>query len=547
MNLNSIFRICLFIITKSEPQNANDYPVYFDDLGTFVEKHDELFFYGETAEIYFSRHYPDACGKLKTDKILNTRVCVDRYDSKNSREVLEGLVKECSTQWGEQIQLLQSTTIQKVRRRRMTVGRLTVRKSVPRVKRVALATVGLFAGIISAVTGVFSTLFKIFNDVKINSFKTDQIYTRSRQGTLIAASIADRETENSYTINNIVCDSDALKNLQLRKLHANILLNQNVQYIENEVLNLSFGSLPRNTNFLSNILKICTSFQPNTIHFCKAMVYSNNLGIDFEGVTISNNTLVSLIKLQMPIQSQQFQHNSGLHIINMGNFLNGQFFKISIPNESIVTLNGDVYSLDKSLCNKNFCDINSLELNDKARCLSSILVGKSDHCVNIFGSPPNCNFKRTNTGHIITSVNGLYFPTNTGSISAIGLQNKTFFAKHAGRLLCRDGKKNSTHLLSGPSISHRFNSTIKFVDFHYAKNLKNLSTIQRRFTKDKKLNNQLKEIYKNDDHLNIGQQNIPTPTVIIILSFLVYIVSSLVANFAYPKILPHINWFFGHK
>ena len=502
--------LCLSSIKPFLTENAMEKAIYLKDLGVMIEPKEQLFFYEETTTVFMSRHFPDFCQTSLT--IFGQRLCTDRSDEKNSAQVKDLLVAECSKQWTEQLDLLQTITT----------------TSEKRTKRSALATLAVFAGIVSALTATFSAIYHIFSEHEMIKHRSNEMYVKASRGSLITANIAERLEHTDYNLNNLICDADIIKNVQLRTLHANFLMQHNTRIVESEVLALQFGELPHNSNFLNVLQNICLSFEPNDKSFCQAMIYSGNLKVNFNGIVVKNNALVTLTKVEMPIQAFQFRLNYPVKLFNAGTYKDNQFSKINVPNHAIITDKADVFELDTTKCGLNFCSLNAVDLTSASRCLRSLLLNQTDHCVQIMDVNPICNFIRTNAGHIIQARDGIFFPVSDSTISAVNIVNSTILFRTGGRLLCQNAQLNSTHMLSNPAVTHKFNSSFSLIEEIQIIPITNVQQIERKNSPDLKIATELRELYRLDDKLLIGKQNYKTLNVIIITAFVVTMIFSLV-------------------
>ena len=257
------------------------------------------------------------------------------------------------------------------------------------------------------------------------------------------------------------------------------------------------------------------------------MIYTDSLEITFDGLTIKNNALVALIRYNMPIQANQFKENFSFKLLNLGNYLKNNYFKINVPEHAVLSSNNDVYELNRGACVKNFCDINAIKLSFRSRCISNLLQNSTKFCVNIFQERPNCSFIRSKSGHIITSKNGIFFPLTDSTLSATKLVNTTIMTKKAGRLLCQNGNHNSTHILTSVHAQNKFNSSVKMVDLISVGHIKNVSNIKRELSFDMQTSKDLEKLFELDDNLTIGSNNIPTLTVVFVTSFVIFLIGLL--------------------
>ena len=241
-----------------------DRPIYISQLGTYVEIAEESFFYEEETNIYMSRHFPNPCSNIKDSNILHQRTCESKRDERAKAEVLRALEEECTRQWEDQLGLMSYTVAQ---------------RQLQRNRRAILESIGLMATIISCITTSVSTLYHFISQTRINRQKINDVILKSKRNSLVTANIASHVDSSNYLLHNMICNSQILSDAGEKALFSSMLLESHFRHIEQEVLSLSMGQLPKSADFLRKIIRVCESFNANSHNFCLNLLYSKKLVI----------------------------------------------------------------------------------------------------------------------------------------------------------------------------------------------------------------------------------------------------------------------------
>ena len=507
-----IFLICLIINVNSDQ--------YLSQIGSYLTREGPIIFKETSVTVYLTRHYTNACVNSKFEDIKAATKCNSNYENKKASEVFDAIVAECDKIWNSQIENLKNTLPHSRIKRQNNTNDEKINTRNRRELASVMAGVSLFVNLITTLTGIVSGMYHFFREKELTNAHRS-LYLKNKKSNLIAATIAKDNTHNINLLNEVICNSNILNSLELKELHTNFILRDNIRDIEQELLSLSYGDLPRSVSFISSILELCTKIGKNTRQFCKRLIYTNTIELNFEGTTVRNGVLVGMLTLEIPVQSNNFDNNYSFKITNMGNFGNNTFFLVPLPDYALIASNGNTYSLDKTKCNRDLCDINALKLNNKARCFNSLLKYKTSFCLSINSEPPGCVFHRVKLGTIITATNAIFFPVSANSVSAISINRQTILVKTAGRLLCKGDNFNSTHILEEPHIFIKGNSSLKLTERVIIKNAFNLSMVDHIDSKQIALEKELLAIYETDDTLSVGEREYRTIWVIVIISLLI--------------------------
>ena len=521
MNLRGmkILLTCLFAYHSSADE-------YYNDLGTYVAKSGRIFFTDTTTTVFLSRHYPNTCTEAKLDDYQRATSCAN-VKAKEVEAIFNAIIDECDKAWNEQVQQLKSSIPQPRAKRQNITEPVREKRELATI----LTGISIFSTLLSSLTGLFSHLYHFFKHEELSlqqQFLKETMQVKAQQSNLIAANVA----KNSYTQINILsdalCNTDILASLKIKQLQANIILRENVKIMEQEVLSLSYGDMPRNLDFLNIVHDLCTRVEANDETYCREVIYANEIEIIFDGVTVQNDIVVGLIRLEMPVQSRNFHENFHYEITNMGNYNKDQFFYVPLPKYALMAQTKTVYTLDTDLCKNHICHINSVRLDNDARCFQSLLLNKTEHCVRINSEEPGCIFKKVELGTIIVANHAIYFPTSKDSVQAITLRKRSILTKTAGRLLCIGPGFNSTHIISAPGITIRGYSKLKPLEDINVKHGINITRVTKIDSEAIELAKNLETIYESDDHLEINGTNYGTLYVIVFFSVLCPVVIAII-------------------
>ena len=501
-NLNLILIICRSIIAEDDQ--------YMPSIGVYLDRSNTpLYFKENSVEIFLSRHYKSNCEEIRKKQIQNLVRCSDYKDQKRSAEIMENIIEECNRIWQNEMQNLAFISDNN----QHSMNKRAVNPAL------IMQGMSLFSGLLPSVTNIFNNIYHFFTSAQLKHEVRD-MEVKGSKSNLAFANVGRQLHLDVLTINELVCESESLKNAELLKVHASLLVTKNVESIESEILNLNFATLPRNTDFLKVIFEICLSIKSNNEPFCKYCIYNGEINVRFDGLVATGELLVSLIKLDIPVMSKELLIQNVITVTNIGYFNKTTYNKLSLPEKAIVTSNDFIFELDTSLCFKKACHINAVSQSTRSRCLSSLIENATIGCENIISEPPLCLSKRVPSGHLIACKHDMYFPLSERSLEARRLINETLYTADPGRLLCIDGFKNSTHILSEPIVALRFNSTMVLKETLVINTVIKPIAIENKLSESLKLIESLETIYKNDDHLKFGSKNIDTKLIILLSSLI---------------------------
>lgn len=554
MKTNVIFLNCLL-------RTAAAFNQFFEPIGVFTEEKSTLQFFENDIDVYMSRHYVSPCSNLDRMQFSGLDFCPTKTARKNFDESFDQLEKSCEEMWNGAVQNLTKvlfpvtqgppsaqaivddinlwTPGRKKRdydfesmklvdnefSQRYATGTARERRSLSAV----VTGIGLFSSLVSSLTTGFSSIYHFFQVRKQNQ----KMYLKQKDSNLACAAIAENTVQDIKTVADALCDESFHSNLLISKMYVNMILRENVRELENEILNFNFGTIPKTSSFLNTLLELCTSIEPNQPDFCKHLIFSGGVNIEFDGLTIHSGFIIGLLRINIPIQSVLFIKNTHYEVINLGSYIQSKYFIVDVPQDIIVDGDGTFYSLNKGLCSGLVCSINSVMVTETARCLRSIVSNQTQFCTTIYmNAPRDCAFRKVNQGTIIRASSGVFFPTGTTPFGAISLTKRAIFTSSQGRLLCQNNGYNTTHIISPGHILLK-NSTAVLIEPKVTIN-KNFNITKTEFmlSETLQLAKKIKNLYEIDDTINIQGKERPIVLTIILISTTI-MVSCFLIYFAF--------------
>ena len=104
------------------------------------------------------------------------------------------------------------------------------------------------------------------------------------------------------------CDVSLLSYDNLLKYSTISLIENNLEIIEKEVFSFALGKIPETHEFFTIFLDFCRSTPPNSVPFCRRLLWSNQIKINFRGLTTKNGVLQGLIHVEMPRESKTYRN-----------------------------------------------------------------------------------------------------------------------------------------------------------------------------------------------------------------------------------------------
>ena len=474
--------ILLFNFCSAKPNNkpADQTSLYYQDLGIIIESENRYYFREEQVSVYYTRSYASVCQHFNVSAFEERRPCETRYERKDSAIRTQAVLDECNRQWNATLTRLEKTA--KSRNPEQPVVR-QARSILPQVFKKAIRETDIFMhgedainrekrGIITTLTSIFDIadflchiISKTYKRVT-GRYLSDDVFgklsiTHSPQGYTQATNFARFGPDFEHNLKSVVhCNRDLDRNLVLQHNYALLLSELNIDQIETELLSLAIGSLPASTKFLTDLIKICSSFEANDPKYCRNIISRENLPIIFEGLEIINGTLVAYLEVKVPIKSHHFDILPALKVTNFGQFSGNNFFQVKTPELVVQNKNKDLFGIDKTFCQNNLCSMDALSLSSSSLCVQSLLKNRTEFCEKKHRSLEKfCDFRRTLNGYIIRAKNGLFVPDSGNSLSSVQIKNQTIFVHQGGTLLCYSEMLNTTHRLLSPDVQLNFEGT----------------------------------------------------------------------------------------
>ena len=533
---------------------------FYESIGVYLEERTELLFHENNLDIYLSRHYGSPCDNLDRKRFIGLDFCATKGGRRNFDESFNKLEETCTRMWEDAVRNLtkltmtqphsvpelraQAAMLNKHRNKRtpnvgsmddeMTQRHETPIAREPRSVSAVITGIGILSSLVSSLTTGISGIYHFFQSRKQNQ----KLYLKTKNSMLSAAEIATNNVHDLKAISVALCDENFHTNLLLAEMYTNMLLRDSVRTIENEILSYNFGTIPKTSSFLSTLLDLCTSIEPNNERFCKHLIFSGGVDLEFNGLAIKNGFLVSLIKINIPIQSVLFMKNMHLEVINLGSYNQQKYFQIQLPQDVIVT-DDTFYSLNRGLCNGIVCDINSVMVQETARCLRSIVSNRTQFCTSVFMTPPrDCSFRKVTQGTLIRAAAGVFFPTGQTPFGAVSLNKRAMFTSSQGRLLCQNsGGYNTTHILTPGHILIKNSTSVLEPRVKINRNF-DFNKTNIMLSETLELARKIKDLYSIDDTINInGTEQSIFLTMVIISTIISISGLTLYVTFHYRKLL----------
>jgi len=503
-----------------------------------MEERNRLLFFENDIDVFLSRHYTSPCSDLDRLKFVGLDYCSSKSARKSFDESFEQLQRTCTRTWQQAVFNLTRITMTQphsVPQLRAQAARLNANyehsaRATRSVTAAGIVTgIGILSTLVSSITTTVSTIFHFFKSREMAK-NSHTMYIKSRGASLAAAEIAENTVSDLKTISQALCDENFHTNQAIAEMYVNIILRESVRSIELEVLHFNFGTIPKTSSFLSTLLKLCKEIEPNVEDFCKHLIYAGGIKLEFRGLTIKNGFLVSLVKVNVPIQSILFMENKHIEIINLGSYLGGRYFQVDLPRDIIIDNDGTFYSLNRALCSGPCCDINSVMVTEGARCLSNIVSNKTQFCTTMYMSPPrDCSFRKVNMGTMIRAESGVFFPIGSAPFGAFSINKKAHFTSSKGRLLCKNsGGYNTTHIITPGFISLRHNSSVRIDPLIKINRKFNFTETDFMLSETLELAKKIKNLYSIEDTINIGGTEHPILISIIWISSVIFLICFII-------------------
>ena len=156
-------------------------------------------------------------------------------------------------------------------------------------REIALASVYLFSGLITNMVTIVSSLFTFFERKKVEKDLKDQkseLDLKIQNSNLVASSIFAESNIAISDLKTAICDVSLLSYDNLLKYATITLIQNNLEIIEREIFSLALGKIPETHEFFTIFLDFCRSTPPNSVPFCRRLLWSNQIKINFRGLSL---------------------------------------------------------------------------------------------------------------------------------------------------------------------------------------------------------------------------------------------------------------------
>ena len=530
-------------------QRANPEVNYNPNLGIIRESTEPPIIIDSYVKSYYTRAYGNACNKQTLDALYNEIECGTRSARKRKFEVYSKVLDQCNKIWERELHTLQHLIPDHNRQRRTEIydddyeNRLLnnllihsiTKTSIPSFNRdefrselnfdrdrreVGLASLVLFGNLLSNFVSIFSAIYSFFDRKRIEhsmTLKNRDLQSKIVKNRQIASSLFLDSNIKIANLQSAICDSNALVHDSFLEYSTTGLIRENVKSIEREIFSLSLGQIPRNADFFDTVLVLCRNITPNTLNFCRKLLWSDKIDISFQGLTTENGILQALVLIRMPRKSLNYKNYSAERILNFG-IWDKTFSKLSLP-ENVIKTEKFVYGVDLRMCNRLVCPSSAIFIDESVFCYQNFVKNSTEDCVSIRSNPPRCKFQGFSQGFIITASNADII---IDKIRKISLTNQSYILKEEATLVCRyNGSEDTIHNLNPETIytKSEAKTNLDFKIFRFG----NISTIEKIDTDKISIQNRINELEQSDDNLKFNETQFPT--------FLVILISSLTSIF----------------
>jgi len=340
---------------------------------------------------------------------------------------------------------------------------------------------------------------------------------------LAAQAVAQRQNLLESYVQNELCQQRFRDSVDQQTIIASSEIRNYVQTLEQEILSLRLGDLPKTSEFISVILKLCKHVSTNSPQFCEETVYSKNFLISFIGLSAVNGTIVQSLDIKFPLQSEINLALLSYKIANVGHFENERAFRVKLGSRYLLRSDHQVaYNVDESLCTKAICQISALSHDTTSACFNSLIRNKTEHCESEQVTKSSCSFTRLNSGgFLISAQKAEFFPLQSMEL-VTDLRNEAMITRSTGRLRCYDSVRSShsTHFLRGVEKMY---SASKFFDLYTFNH--NLSSTQlETYYKPSALAREINELKRVNNRLVLGSSSLSIISVICINNLFMFVI-----------------------
>ena len=525
MNLKIIISFLLPSFLRAEFENQT--VSLNKQLGILIENEFEIFVMDQPSKVFYTRAYENLCQREILDRIFERVTCFSRDADRHKQTVYKELIARCEVIWRDELEKLA-----KLRNTQLDVSKngTISKKNHSRDKRaIGLGSLVLFSSLVSNFASAFSIMFSFMSHEKVTKeiqLQSQNLEIKMKNNAQVASSLFLESNIAIEQLGLAVCDLTLLKSDQLLQITTINLIRSNIELIENEIFSLSFGDIPKNSNFFENILEFCLNIESNNHEFCSNLLWSGQIQLNFKGLTIRDNMLHSLVEIDLPRRSENFQKNELYQIYNFGKFSQGGYEQINVPNYVIKSDHDIIYGIEYEKCKNHFCPSNSVFVDERTQCFNDIINNRTTNCHSVKSRPPQCSFKAFKYGYIITASSAELI---LNKIQKKPIKNETLLLEEKATLICNnEHMKDTIHLLDPrikfASSTKLYKENFKIIKYGDIRNITKVATdrllIERRFS----------DLEKSDDKLTINKSEVATLHIIILASA-ISLISSLLTIF----------------
>ena len=524
MNLKIILSFLLPNFLRAEYENQT--VSLNKQLGILIENEHEIFIMDQPSKVFYSRTYENLCQREILDQIFERVTCFSRDSDRHKQAVYKELIARCEKIWRDELEKLA-----KLRNTQLDVSKNgTISKVHSREKRaIGLGSLVLFSSLVSNFASAFSVFFSFMSHEKVTKelkLQSQNLEIKMRDNVQVASSLFLESNIAIEQLGLAVCDLTLLKSDQLLQITTINLIRSNIELIENEIFSLSFGDIPKNSDFFEIILQFCLNVESNNHKFCSNLLWAGQIQLNFKGLTIRENMLHALIEIALPRRSENFQKNELFQIYNFGKFSQGGFERVNVPNYVIKSDHDLIYGVEFQKCKNHFCPSSAIFVDESTLCFNDIINNRTTNCHSVKSRPPTCSFKAFKYGFIITASSAEII---LNKIQKKPIINDTIVLEETATLICNNAHMKDTIHLLDPRI--KFASTTKL----YKENFKilkygDIQNITKVATDRLVTERRFSDLEKSDDRLTINKTEVATLHIIILASA-ISLISSLITIF----------------
>nr|AAT48685.1 envelope protein [Oikopleura dioica] len=516
---------------------------WYSDAGIGVEQEESLYFIDSSVEVIFYRHYSSPC-LLDINTIAKEAVCSSTSAQKDVGANILKIAEACDREWNSELNILSQYASHNFQNSVYYSHPQPLSSSrAPRaISLVAVsAFVSIFTSLITSGLGLYSA-FATHNSNAIKESLTDYIKFQHGEKMMVALGLENNREATSVFL-EYACEKDLYdSNFKVTNAASKVLKSYTDAVVQ-ESLSLSFGTWPRNMEFLESLLKLCTETGANTKHFCLDAIYSSQVNFRFLGSVSENGTLSHRLLINMPIQATSLRRNSFYKLINLGFWASENFMRFDLP-ASVIKSDNLYFEITKESCLKNFCNIDLISIGKHSSCLSSLFEENTTEDCNvvIVKEPESCDIRRLSNSTIIQAREATVLLDSDEGPLTIPLNKGNLMVSLPGKLLCYSRNDSETFLLPKPMVSHYSSLLPGQIEVSHAINTSKLLELEAKLSEGLKIEKRLRSLEFSDDRLEVNGAEYPTLWVIIIASFSVLGVQLMLCFLRSVQVMPALKF-----